>query len=64
MSAVIQFPMERRAAMPPRATQGRGEVLILPVVRIERHGDVSHHPRLPSGTRPPHLPLGTSFGGR
>ena len=42
MGKVIRFPIERRLASTqsePRAHEGSASILILPVIRIERHFD-------------------------
>ncbi|TDT92698.1 hypothetical protein DFO45_3459 [Azorhizobium sp. AG788] len=39
MTTVVPFPLDRRAAMPPRVQDGAAQIFILPVIRVERHGD-------------------------
>lgn len=49
MGMVLRFPQERRRAMAAEADAGRtGEIVILPVIRIERHGET----QAPTATPP------------
>jgi hypothetical protein len=49
MGMVIRFPIERRLASTqsePRAREGSASIVILPVIRIERHAATGEAPKL------------------
>ena len=49
MGKVIRFPIERRLASTqsePRAHVGSASIIILPVIRIERHAATGEAPKL------------------
>jgi hypothetical protein len=50
MSTVIRFPEARRGSSSPVLNAAPASIVILPVVRIERHTDLTEDPRPPSAS--------------
>jgi hypothetical protein len=55
MGKVIRFPIERRLAMKAdsRPREGSASIIILPVIRIERHATSGRAPKLGAKRRLP-----------
>ena len=55
MGKVIRFPIERRLAMKAdsRPREGSASIIILPVIRIERHATSGQAPKLAGKRRAP-----------